>query len=162
MQPQHPEWPTLSVLKLPLDHGVVDVGQDDQIVEVLLHAPYPGLLVGGAAAHGRVLFHDVPNALLLRFDGGQLLLPVLQQDLARLLEALVGELLKGHFWRLVEAAAEGCTTTPRPDGLDMVSPQQTALLLLVLDHFRVEDAPFLHVLGRVLGRGASGRGRRCV
>jgi hypothetical protein len=104
-------------------------------------------------------------AVLLGLDVAELLLAVLEQDLAGLLEALVGELLEGDLGRLLEGrAAQDSAATAGAHGLDMVTAHEAALLLLVLDHLGVEGSPVLHVLGhgsRGLLRRVGGRlGRR--
>jgi hypothetical protein len=75
---------------------------------------------------------------LLGFDLLDLLLPVFQQDLPRLLETLVGQLFEWDLVSLLQSrSTKDGTATTGSNRLHMFSPQQSAFLLLVLHHLRV-------------------------
>ena len=92
----------MAVFKLPLHHGIVDVRQDDQLIEVLPHTPQTRLFRQSSAARCGLLRHQVADPQLLRLNVFDLFLSVLGENLPGFLEALVRELFEGHFWGLLQ------------------------------------------------------------
>lgn len=88
---------TPAILEAPLHLGVVDVGQDLELLNVVPQALDPCLL-GGLAALELASIPRLEQLDLLRLldNLGNLGRAVLLQDLARLLEALVRQLLEGE------------------------------------------------------------------
>jgi hypothetical protein len=129
---------TLPVFEFPLHDRVVDVGQDDELVQVFPHAPQPMFLGCWTSTDTWVLVHQVLYTQLLDLNFLDLVLPVFQQDFPGLLETLVRQLFEGNLVGLAEGRStkDGAATTGS-NGLDMFSPQQSAFLLLVLHHLRV-------------------------
>ena len=105
---------TITIFESLLDHWIIDVCQDLQILQVHMHPHQSPLLRIVAALQRGWLFGNFGNAFPLLFYLDELLSTVRCKDLASFLEALVGELLKGDTL----GGLEGGTAAAGADGLN--------------------------------------------
>ena len=113
---------TLAVLKPSLDHGIVDVCVNLELVQVTFHA-VDAVLVPLFILRFDSLSLQSGNSLALGFDILDLLFTVMDQDFAGFLETLVGQLLK----RDARAGEDGGTASARTDGSETTGTEEFAL-----------------------------------
>ena len=86
---------TLTVFEPLLNHRIVDICQNLQVLQMHVHCRQSSLFHLLPALLLRQLLRNLGNAFPLLFYLGELLGAVGSKDFARFLKALVGELLKG-------------------------------------------------------------------
>lgn len=112
---------TQPILKPLPNNGIVNIRQNLQILQPLLHTPQP-MRLPRILVLPKLQFQSL-DPLPLHPNLLHLLRPILLQHLPRLLKALVRQLVEGD----VGAEGNGCPPASGADGFDVVGGEEFAL-----------------------------------
>lgn len=124
----------MAILKLLLDHGIIDISQDLQPLQLPPHAVEAPLLVLLSTTDASILLFQARYPSPLVLDLLDLVGTVGREHLTRFLKALVGQLLEGKG----SGRDESGTASTRADWDEPLVLQETLLLGDGRDAIRVQ------------------------